>query len=269
MPKGTILRQSLAFARGSILGYGLGLALLAYVIALFYPSVKESFGNIQGLFERTPKELLSLFGITPGLDLTSPEGFLQSELFAFMVPLILAIQAIFLGAHAIAGEEERGTLDVLLVQPVGRGQVVLEKWAALALALLLTGLLFFLGLLGGVLQVGMAIGVGRLAAATFMTVLLALFFGTLALGLGAFFGRRAWALAGGALVAVVSYLWHALVPLSSRLAPLQDLSPFYWGVGYDPLSHGINFAYLWGLLLFSALALLGGLARFAQRDLRA
>lgn len=269
MPKGTILRQSLAFARGSVLGYGLGLALLAYVTVLFYPSIKGSFGDIQGLFESTPKELLSLFGITSELDLASPEGFLQSQLFAFMVPLILVIQAIFLGAHAVAGEEERGTLEVLLAQPVGRGQVVLERWGALVLALLLTGLLFFLGLLVGVLQVKMAIGVGRLAAASFMTVLLALFFGTLALGLGAFFGRRAWALAGSALVAVVSYLWNALTPLSARLAPLQDLSPFYWGVGYDPLRHGIALGYLGALLLLSALVLLGGLARFARRDLRA
>ena len=37
-----------------------------------------------------------------------------------MVPLLLLIAAIGAGAGAIAGEEERGTLDLLLSLPVSR-----------------------------------------------------------------------------------------------------------------------------------------------------
>ena len=49
-----------------------------------------------------------------------------------MVPLLLLIAAIGAGARATAGEEERGTLDLLLANPISRRRLVLEKLAALA-----------------------------------------------------------------------------------------------------------------------------------------
>ena len=47
-----------------------------------------------------------------------------------MVPLLLMIAAIGAGAGAIAGEEERGTLELLLANPLSRRRLVLEKTAA-------------------------------------------------------------------------------------------------------------------------------------------
>ena len=44
-----------------------------------------------------------------------------------MVPLLLLVAAIGAGARAIAGEEERGTLDLLLSTPVSRRRLALEK----------------------------------------------------------------------------------------------------------------------------------------------
>ena len=66
------------------------------------------------------------------VDYISAAGYLGSELFSFMVPLLLLIAAVGAGARAIAGEEERGTLDLLLANPVSRRRLVLEKLAALA-----------------------------------------------------------------------------------------------------------------------------------------
>lgn len=52
-----------------------------------------------------------------------------------LVLLIVPLMALTAGAGCIAGERERGTLETLLAQPVGRWEVLLGKWVGLAVAL--------------------------------------------------------------------------------------------------------------------------------------
>ena len=67
--------------------------------------------------QRLSEALKAFIAFGGDLDYVSGAGYLGSELFAFMVPLLLLIAAIGAGARAIAGEEERGTLDLLLANP--------------------------------------------------------------------------------------------------------------------------------------------------------
>jgi hypothetical protein len=48
---------------------------------------------------------------------TTPAGYLQGTLFALLGPLLLVMMAVTTGARAIAGDEEAGTLDLVLAQP--------------------------------------------------------------------------------------------------------------------------------------------------------
>jgi ABC-type multidrug transport system ATPase subunit/ABC-type transport system involved in multi-copper enzyme maturation permease subunit len=49
--------------------------------------------------------------------------------------LLAPLVAVLMGASAVAGEQERGTLEPLLAQPVSRTQLLLAKYAGLVLAL--------------------------------------------------------------------------------------------------------------------------------------
>jgi ABC-2 type transport system permease protein len=108
---------------------------------------------------------------------------------------------------------------------------------------------------------------GKLAAACLSVWTLALLFGTVALALGSVFGRPGLAVGLSTALAGISYLWNALVPLAELLRGLEDLSPFYHGVGYDPLEHGLRLAPLLILLGVGLLVAAYGVARFARRDL--
>ena len=66
------------------------------------------------------------------LDIASPAGYLNSQVYALMAPLVLLIFAIGAGAGAVAGEEERGTLDLLLAHPLRRRDYVVQRFLALA-----------------------------------------------------------------------------------------------------------------------------------------
>src|SRR4029453_11588375 len=109
---------------------------------------------------------------------TTPAGYLQGTLFALLGPLLLVMMAVTTGARAIAGDEEAGTLDLVLAHPVSRARLVAERFAALAAAVTLLGTVIWAGTVVAVAVADMGIDAGRLAAASLGLVLLALGFGT-------------------------------------------------------------------------------------------
>lgn len=89
-----------------------------------------------------------------------------------LVLLIVPLMALTLGAAALAGERERGTLETLLAQPIRRRDVLLGKYLGLAVALLGALALGF-GTTGTVLAVrGASANAGQYAAIFAMSVAL-------------------------------------------------------------------------------------------------
>ncbi len=62
-------------------------------------------------------------------------GSQELVLFLFMFSAVVALTAVAAGAPALAGDIESGTLPAFLARPLGRGEVVLGKWLALAAVL--------------------------------------------------------------------------------------------------------------------------------------
>jgi ABC-2 type transport system permease protein len=214
--------------------------------------------------EAYPKEIMDAMGIT---DLTSPEGYLGGTTYGILGPVLILVFASSLGARAIAGEEEAGRLEVLLAHPVTRWRVVIERAAAMLVALALAGLVLLLGMIvmAGVAEFA-SIGVANLAAASGQLVLLGLFFGTLALAVGALTGRRGLALGVVAIVGVLTYFANNLGPSVDWLAWSQDVSPFHYYSGGEPLRNGFqlmdSLVLLGASLLLVAVAVIG----FERRD---
>src|SRR5258708_16366713 len=76
-------------------------------------------------------------------------GYIPFRYMETIWPLLLSIWPILAGARLVRGEEERGTMDVLLATSQSRARLLLEKVGALFLALLVIAVLFALGLVGG------------------------------------------------------------------------------------------------------------------------
>lgn len=147
-------------------------------MAALFPTIR---GNPQlaTLHETYPRALRSLFDIT---DLTTGIGFMRAEVFSLVAPLLLIVMAVLWGADLIAGEEDRGTIDILMANPVSRARVLLEKWAALVVGVSVTGAALGAGLALAVPWAGLHIGMAGVAAAVVSVVALALLFDTVALG---------------------------------------------------------------------------------------
>lgn len=257
-----VFSKTLWDQRIGILGWSLGIAMAAAVYAAFYPSIRSP--EMAAALENYPQAMIEAFGLS---DMISPAGYLQSTVFGIIGPILLLIFAISTGAQAVAGDEERGTLDLLLAYPVSRTQVLLQRFAALAVALLLIGATMFVMLIALNRPSELELPVSHLAAMVIQLGLLGLSFGALALMTGALTGRRTLALAVAAGVGVVSYFANTLAPRVEGLAWARRLSPFYYYAGGEPLRYGFQAGDA-AILLLLTVALIGaGVVGFNRRDL--
>ena len=261
-----VFLKTLRDQRRSLLWWGIGVVALTSLTVAFYPAFSD-VPDFDEIFEQMPEALTRMFA-GEFTDLTSPEGFLNGQLFFFVIPLMFVIFAVLGGSAAIAGEEGAGTLNLLLTSPTPRWRVVVHKFGAVAVATLVLALLMWVGLAVGAVVVGMDISLVKLAAACLSTALLAVAFGTFALALGCITGARGLSAGAASAVALAAYFLNALAPLSDALTPLQKLSPFYYFIGADPLANGLNALHVVVLLGLTAAALGVALFTFERRDVR-
>lgn len=259
-----LIRRGLLDHRRALLGWCLGVVGYAALTASIFPSIKGSADFTQ-LVERYPDALKSLFGLQGG-DITTGAGYMDAELFSFMLPLLVLLLAIGSGARTFAGEEEAGRLELILSYPLRRRDAVLAKAAAVAGEVLVVCAVGFLALtvLNGV--VGLDLDFGRLAAAFAGLGALGILYGWLALALGAAVPSKVLALGVPAAYAAAAYLVGGLHSLAGWLDPLRFLSPF-WLVGSSPLQHGVDG---WGVLAVVGAAvavLVAGAVLVERRDL--
>jgi ABC-2 type transport system permease protein len=264
----SVLLKTLRDTRRALAWWSLGLVGMAALMISVYPSVRNN-PQLNRLVQDYPEALRAFISFGGELDYVSGAGYLGSELFAFMVPLLLLVAAVGAGARALAGEEERGTLDLLLANPLSRRRLVIEKLGALALEVAALSLVLWVALLVGVEAVGMGVSAVHLAAATASAALLALAYGTIALCVGAASGHRGVAIGIAAAGAVGGYLVSSLATLVDVLEPARKASPFYHYAASDPLRHGLGVAHVGFLLAVVLTASFLAAAAFERRDLTA
>ncbi len=243
---------------------------LSGLVAGFYLSLYPSIGAIdemRRLLDSMPPALRAMFA-AEGVDIGTPAGYLNVELFTFLVPLLMFAITLTAGAGATAGEEERGTLELLLANPLPRWQVVVEKFAAMAFlgATVAAGIWLALAITAQATAIDLALEC--VAAALASAWLLGLAMGALAMVVGALTGSRMVSLGLALAVGVLGFFVNALGPLVEGLKPWQALSPHYHYIGYDPLANGLDPAHSAALAGMTVVLLVLAVVAFERRDLR-
>src|SRR2546428_2210571 len=181
---------------------------------------------------------------------------------------LIAVWPLLAASRMLRGEEEGGTLDVLLSLPHPRLRVALEKLAAMWTALLAMGLLIGLIVFAGGRQFGADFGLGDALLFGLNLALLCSVIGGLALLISQFTqeGRTAAAwTAGLLLIFIVLDIVHRVTPNTEWIS---RLSPIYYYNQTKALvpSYGVNPGAM--LLLLALAVVLSGAAvwLFARRD---
>ena len=262
----TVFWRTLRSRKKSLLGWGLGLIGLIAITVAAYPSIANQDG-FSDIVDDYPEFVQEILGLGSGMSITEPAGYLNSQFFSNMLPLLFIIFLVSFGVRLTATDERDGTLDLVAAHPIPRWRLATEK----ALAILAAGtLLVALAILTFVVSTPLAdmdVSFGALFGATISVFLVGVVFGGLAFGLGAATGSRGLALGAASGLAVATYILWGLAPLIDAISSLERLSPFFWALAGDPILHGVqagNALLLLGVgLAFGAF----GIWRFTQRDI--
>jgi ABC-2 type transport system permease protein len=233
-----LLRYELRARRWGIIGWGLGLALFGLYIVVLYPQFAPQLGGL----DLGSIEAYQVFGNFA--EMATFAGFISAEMFSF-VPVMLGIYAIVSATGTLAGEEDSGTLELLMALPLPRWQLVLIKTLALAITLVLILLLVGLGMAAGLATLDPEVNTGGVTAADLITAIVGLWplvmlFGAIALFLGAYLPNRRIAAWTGILLLVLSYFGNNLGSMSEPLEALQPIFPFHYFNTSTVLTAGLN-----------------------------
>ncbi len=258
-----IARLDLFNRRRLTIGYVAGMALYMLVIVVLYPAFKDST-DLNDLTSGN-STVAALFGVSGTL--TSPAGWINANAYTNFLPLIMLLLTIGYGAAAIAGEDENGTLCLMVTLPVRRPAILAQKIAAMAVQALLL-----------IVAVATCVYIGRafdvsldawdVATTSLAVVLLGLDVGLVALAVGAVTGSRGTAIGITSALAGASYLISSLAPVVSWVKPLRFASLFYWAVGNNQLATGAGLDSFAVLLGAGIAAALGARAAFVRFDVR-
>ena len=245
----------------SVIIWGAALGLYGAAMVASFTAIEGSAEQLNQLMEAYPKGMLEAFGVT---NLGDPTNYLQSQ-FLGLAPLALAFFPILALAGAIAGSEERGTIDVLLGNPLPRWQLVAGSFLATALSLL--GICAIVGLLtwGTAALVDVDLSWREIADGMLNLWPITVAFGSLALLCSSLFHRRALAISIPAFLLFGMYLVDTIGRASEDLEDWRPVSAFYY-YG-SAIEHGIDWVHFGSITLIAlALVLLAALA-FRRRDI--
>jgi ABC-2 type transport system permease protein len=257
-----VFLKTLREYRIAILGWGIGLGLLMYVVLSAVESVMGSAQAKAALVSLAK----SYAWLAEPVQIATPGGYATWK-YGFTI-LIMALWPLLAGSRMLRGEEERGSMDALLSQPQGRVSTALQKLAAMWVALFLMGFIIAVFTYLGGIAVKADYGFGGAFFFGFNLTLVCGVFGSLALFISQFTRERRTAagITGGLLVlAIVVDMVHRIVPNTDWFS---RLSPVYYYNLSKPLipSYGTDPVALLVMLLISVVLSGAAVWIFARRD---
>lgn len=258
-----LLRHDVAALRRPLLWWTVGLLALSLVNMAFWPSLEDS--DALRAFEDMGS-LLEAFGAQ---NMGTAAGYLDGQMFALMLPLLLTGMAIAGVSGRTAGEEDAGRLETLLSLPVSRSQVWLARWSASMVALLVVGAVVGVFVVAARPVFSMSevrpAAVASAIAGCVVFAALAASVSFAAAGLGA---RRGVAAGVAVAVTVTSYVMAYLAPLNERFEWVRSWSPWHWALGEQPVSDGVAWGTTAVVVALTLLLVAVGALGVGRRDVR-
>lgn len=251
--------------RKGILGWAAGIIGIIAVQVSVYPTIRESQKGWSELTKQFPEAFQKIFRMS---DYTSVAGYLSTELFSFVLPLIFVGVGATWGARSAAEEEEAGTADVLMALPVSRRSILASRLTATLGVITGLAVVVVVALRIGTAATDMSIGTVRLVQGAVSLVLLGCVFSALALAVGAATGRRGIALGSAIATAIAAFVLYSLAPLVGTFDAVLPLNPFQWTLGHSPLVKGIEPRYVLAAVGVTAALTLFSATAFERRDIR-
>ena len=259
-----LLIHELRVRRGAIIGWGLGLILFTLIYLPVYPSMQEQLQsfNIENI------AIYQAMGIS---GMNTLEGYASSTIVQF-IPILLSIYALINGTATLAGEEDNGTLELMVALPLARWQIMTVKAIAMVIATLIIALLAALGAVAVFMAIKGQVETTMTAMDLFWAVMsgwpLALALMMISFFLGAYLPSRRLASVAATLVFIASYFGNSVANLTEQLEPLRPIFLFsYLNVSPQVFTEGVNWGDVAALLGVAVVFFILALLSFQRRNI--
>ncbi|MGI8404959.1 MAG: ABC transporter permease subunit [Thermomicrobiales bacterium] len=234
----------------------------AISVAAYGAMIVAAFPSLSGAVDINayPRAVREAMNIT---SMSQIAPFLSTEILSYL-PLVLAFLPMMVFAGAIAGAEERGSLDVLLGTPLPRRHLVIANFIATAVNLLVVSAFLGLVLWLTSLSVDAGLSLAKAMAGSLAVAPIALALGSVALLFSSLFRQRSRALGLAVGVMFAMYMLDLLSKLVDGFSWMRYLSAFHYDGNaiVDGISGGGTIILLATSLLLAGLAI----AMFERRD---
>jgi len=247
-----------------ILGWGIGLAFLGFLILDIYETMFQQNVDLQVLMNAYPEDLMAFFG--GEVDIFSTSGFIQMEFFSYM-PIILGIMTISAAAGVIARGEKAGSLELIVGQPISRSALFWGRSLASILSLLLILILVWVGF-----ALGISLNDFELTPLEMILPFISLFaillvFHNLELFLSMVLANSGTANLISVILLIVSFFVTSFARIDERFEGINRFSPLHFYQGGAAVN-GLDQQNLLLLIGISILLIILAWVTFSLRDLR-
>lgn len=258
-----LVARGLHGLRRSAMWWAAGIVAFAVVNAALWPSLEGSEA-LEGFEDMGA--LLEAFGAQ---NLASPAGYLDGQVFALMLPLLLSGMAVAQASLLTAGDEDAGRLELLHALPVSRRAIWLSRWASSLAALAVVSAAVAVAVVVCLPVFSFdGVGAGRVVVATGASALLAGFHASVAYAVAGVGGSRGRAVGIAVGVLIAGYLASFVLPIADSLRGARRWSPWYWAIGEQPVLEGVSGPRLALLAGITAVLVWFGTAAVDRRDIR-
>lgn len=245
----------------AILGWGIALAAFSSMYVAIFPEIEEQMAGLAGL---------SIYRAM-GIDVGSFAGYIASVVIQ-IIPIILGIYVIMTSTATLAGEEDNGTLELVVAMPLPRWQIVAMKTVALSLVVLLIMILMGLGSAFTLSAISDTVDVDvtpvQLLVALIGAYPLMLAYFGIGLFLGTITPNRRLAIVIMTVIYVGSYLMNSVAVLVEDLAWISNFSLFsYVNTTSTVFAEGLDPVNILVLLAIFAIFFAGAVFNFQRRNI--
>jgi ABC-2 type transport system permease protein len=249
----------------STLWWSFAMALFIFINMIFYPSFKNDAEELQKSFENLPDAALQFIGGSS--DFFSSVGFMNSQVYFIMLPMILGILAIALGSGLLAREEQDKTIEGLLARPISRSKLLSSKAIGGLLILLFVSIVGLVTIIVTSKAVDLDISTTALTQATFVCFLMTLTFGAIAYLLTATGKAKGASIGVATFFALGGYIIGSLAGTITWLSGPSKLFPFHYYQSEAILRGNYNWNNIWYFVFVIVLCAVVSWISFRRRDI--
>ena len=246
--------------RGLLAGISIALLVVSIGYLALYPSLEE---QLTTMAEDLPDVYTALLG---DVDLASPTGYIRSQVYSLLGPLLVVGGCIAAGSGLARAERDR-TLAIFVVTPLDRHELA-GAWVGFVVAVaVLCGLAIVVGVSIGAPLAGADVSFGSLLAATIPIVVFGVFVGGVALVVAAATGAPGTATATGWGLVAAAFVANSIAELIDSASWLAEISPWSWHASGRAVDGPADLLGLGLLTAAAAIALAVAANAFGRRNL--